>query len=42
VEKTLLNPVVVKGDTLSLAEYYIQINKLRENFNYIIDIDVNE
>jgi len=33
VEKTLLNPVVVKGDTLSLAEYYIQINKLRENWS---------
>jgi len=33
VEKTLLNPVVVKGDTLSLAEYYIQINELREKWN---------
>jgi len=33
VEKTLLNPVVVKGDTFSLAEYYIQINELREKWN---------
>ena len=33
VEKTLLNPVVVNNDTISLAEYYIQINKLRENWN---------
>ena len=33
VEKTLLNPIVVKGVTISLAEYYIQINKLRENWN---------
>ena len=32
VEKTLLNPIVVKGDTISLAEYYIQINELREKW----------
>ena len=32
VEKTLLNPVLVNGDTISLAEYYIQINELRENW----------
>ena len=32
VEKTLLNPIVIKGDTISLAEYYIQINELRENW----------
>jgi len=32
VEKTLLNPVVIKGDTISLAEYYIQINELREKW----------
>ena len=31
-EKTLLNPIVIKGDTISLAEYYIQINALRENW----------
>jgi hypothetical protein len=33
VEKTLLNPTIFNGDTISLAEYYIQINKLRENWN---------
>ena len=32
VEKTLLNPFVIKGDTISLAEYYIQINELREKW----------
>jgi len=32
VEKTLLNPVIVNGDTISLAEYYIQLNNLRENW----------
>jgi uncharacterized protein involved in exopolysaccharide biosynthesis len=32
VEKTLLNPIVVKDDTISLAEYYIQINNLRDNW----------
>lgn len=32
VEKTLLNPVLVNDDTISLAEYYIQINNLRENW----------
>ena len=30
VEKTLLNPIVVEGKTISIAEYYIQINKMRE------------
>jgi uncharacterized protein involved in exopolysaccharide biosynthesis len=30
VEKTLLNPVQVAGKELSLADYYIQINKLKE------------
>jgi len=33
VEKTLLNPLLVNGDTLSLAEYYIQINNLREKWS---------
>jgi uncharacterized protein involved in exopolysaccharide biosynthesis len=33
VEKTLLNPVLVNGDTISLAEYYIQINELREKWS---------
>ena len=32
VEKTLLNPVIVNGDTISLAEYYIQLNNLRGNW----------
>jgi hypothetical protein len=32
VEKTLLNPVLVNGHTISIAEYYIQINKLRKNW----------
>ncbi len=30
VEKTLLNPVQVAGKELSLADYYVQINKLKE------------
>ena len=30
VEKTLLNPVQVAGKEMSLADYYIQINKLKE------------
>jgi uncharacterized protein involved in exopolysaccharide biosynthesis len=29
VEKTLLNPVVLNNETISIAEYYIRINKLR-------------
>ena len=33
VEKTLLNPIVVNGDNISLAEYYIQINDLREKWS---------
>jgi uncharacterized protein involved in exopolysaccharide biosynthesis len=33
VEKTLLNPIEVGGKTISIAEYYIQINKLREAWN---------
>ena len=33
VEKTLLNPVLVNGKTISLAEYYIQINELREKWS---------
>ena len=33
VEKTLLNPVLVNGNTISLAEYYIQINELRETWS---------
>ncbi len=33
VEKTLLNAVLVNGKTISLAEYYIQINELREKWS---------
>lgn len=33
VEKTLLNPIIVKGKTISIADYYIEINELREAWN---------
>ena len=33
VEKTLLNPIEVEGKTISIAEYYIQINKMREGWD---------
>ena len=32
VEKTLLNPVLLAGKEISLADYYIQINKLKEEW----------
>jgi len=32
VEKTLLNPVQVAGKVISLADYYIQYNELKENW----------
>jgi uncharacterized protein involved in exopolysaccharide biosynthesis len=32
VEKTLLNPVQVESKEISLADYYIQINKLKEGW----------
>ena len=32
VEKTLLNPVQVAGKEISLADYYIQINELKEEW----------
>jgi len=32
VEKTLLNPVQVAGKEMSLADYYIQINELKEGW----------
>lgn len=32
VEKTLLNPVQVNGNEISLADYYIQINELKEGW----------
>jgi uncharacterized protein involved in exopolysaccharide biosynthesis len=48
VEKTLLNPVQVAGKEISLADYYIQINKLKEvwskksalaNINFPVNAD---
>ena len=33
VEKVLLEPIVINGKKITLAEYYIQINKLREAWN---------
>jgi uncharacterized protein involved in exopolysaccharide biosynthesis len=32
VEKTLLNPVQIAGKDISLADYYIQINELKEDW----------
>jgi hypothetical protein len=32
VEKTLLNPIVVGGKEMSLVEYYLQINNIRESW----------
>jgi uncharacterized protein involved in exopolysaccharide biosynthesis len=32
VEKTLLNSVVINGENITMAEYYIRINKLREKW----------
>ena len=32
VEKVLLAPILINGKTISLAEYYIQINNLRETW----------
>ena len=33
VEKVLLEPIDINGKTISLAEYYIQINELREGWD---------
>lgn len=33
VEKVLLEPIVINNKIISLAEYYIQINELRNNWN---------
>jgi len=33
VEKTLLNPITVAGKTMSVADYYIQINRLKEGWS---------
>jgi uncharacterized protein involved in exopolysaccharide biosynthesis len=32
VEKTLLNPVQIAGKVISLADYYIQVNELKEDW----------
>jgi hypothetical protein len=32
IEKVLLEPIQINGDNISLAEYYIRFNKLRENW----------
>ena len=51
VERVLLNPVEVNGKTITLAEYYIQINNLRaswdknpvlKNINYLPKSDPNK
>ena len=34
VEKVLLEPIIISSKTISLAEYYIQINDLRKNWKY--------
>ncbi len=39
VEKTLLNPVQIAGKEISLADYYIQINKLNVKVNFPINAD---
>lgn len=33
VEKVLLEPIVINGKSITLAEYYIQINELREGWD---------
>ena len=33
VEKVLLEPIVISGKTITLAEYFIQINELREGWD---------
>jgi uncharacterized protein involved in exopolysaccharide biosynthesis len=33
IEKTLLNPVIVAGNEISLADYYIHINELKEGWS---------
>ena len=31
IERTLLNPIVVNDETISIAEYYIRLNKMKES-----------
>jgi uncharacterized protein involved in exopolysaccharide biosynthesis len=39
VEKTLLNPVQVAGKEISLADFYIQINKLKIKVSFPVNAD---
>jgi uncharacterized protein involved in exopolysaccharide biosynthesis len=39
VEKTLLKPVQIAGKEISLADYYVQINKLNVKVNFPINAD---
>lgn len=39
VEKTLLNPVQVSGKEISLADYYVQINKLKIKVSFPVNAD---
>jgi uncharacterized protein involved in exopolysaccharide biosynthesis len=39
VEKTLLNPVQVAGKEISLADYYIQINKIKNLVSFPVNAD---
>jgi uncharacterized protein involved in exopolysaccharide biosynthesis len=39
VEKTLLNPVQVEGKEISLADYYVQINKLKFKVSFPVNAD---
>ena len=39
VEKTLLNPVQVAGKEISLADYYVQINKLKIKVSFPVNAD---
>jgi hypothetical protein len=38
VEKTLLKPIEINGKTISITEYYIQLNKMREGWNKIPEL----
>jgi uncharacterized protein involved in exopolysaccharide biosynthesis len=31
IERTLLHPIVVNGETISIAEFYLRLNKMRES-----------
>ena len=36
VEKVLLEPIIINGKTITIAEYHIQINNTGHNFHYYI------